>query len=215
MVIQGGEVVSNVRNKSGSHELFLKTSLKIIFVVSIVFLTCAIMNPAHKAMATGDDTGIIIPLYSYPGPTWDKIIQEKKTHQSIPMVVIVNPDNGPGIKNSDYTVGIKNLQSAGIIVLGYVYTGSTDMDTITTQIDSYKNWYHVNGIFFDQMYNEKGYEAYYRHLSSYARNLGLNMTVGNPGIDTIPSYVGTVDNMVIHDNPGLPSIMSLGGWHTN
>ncbi len=60
-----------------------------------------------------------------------------------------------------------------------------------------------------------GNEEYYKHLNDYAKSIGLTLTIGNSGVDTIPSYVGTVDNIVIHDAPGLPSIESLEGWHTN
>ncbi len=170
---------------------------------------------SQKAMAESNETGIIIPLYSYPGPTWDTLIQEKKLHPTVPVIAIINPDNGPGIKNSDYLDGIQRLQSSGITVLGYVYTGNTDLSTVTTYINEYKNWYHVNGIFFDQMYNDIGHELYYRHLSEYVKLLGMNMTVGNPGVDTLPSYIGTVDNLVVHDDPGLPSSNLFGGWHSD
>nr|WP_320415872.1 spherulation-specific family 4 protein [Candidatus Nitrosotalea sp. TS] len=82
-------------------------------------------------------------------------------------------------------------------------------------MDKYKNWYNVNGIFLDGMSYVSGNEDYYKHLSNYAKSLGLSPIIGNPGTDTIPSYVGTVDNLVIYDNSGLPSTDLFGGWHTN
>jgi len=51
-------------------------------------------------------------------------------------------------------------------------------------------------------------------LSNYAKSIGLNITIGNPGKDVSPSYIGTVDNIVIYENSGLPSIKLLKGWHT-
>src|SRR5574338_1512254 len=64
------------------------------------------------------------------------------------------------------------------------------------------------------MTSNPGNETYYKNLSTYTHSIGLTFTVGNPGIDVSPSYVGTVDNIVIHDNNGLPNLSFLGGWHT-
>lgn len=94
----------------------------------------------------------------------------------------------------------------------YAARNSTD---VIAEIDNYKNWYNVNGAFFDEMSNVADNEGYYSNLTRYARSAGLTMTVGNPGHDTLPSYVGTVDNIVIHDNSGLPPDSLLGGWHTD
>ena len=69
--------------------------------------------------------------------------------------------------------------------------------------------------FFDEMSNMLGKEKYYANLTSYAKSLGFTFTVGNPGIDTLSSYVGTVDNLVIYEDVGLPSFLSLEEWYTN
>lgn len=161
-------------------------------------------------------TGILVPLYRHPDSTWDDLIQVKRIHPSVPIIAIVNPDNGPGFWDPAYVLGVKKLQSAGIPSLGYVYTsyGARNSSEITADIGAYKNWYGVNGIFFDEMAHVSGKEDYYLHLSNYAKSLGLNFTVGNPGKDTSPSYLGTVDNVVIYENSGLPSIELLTGWHT-
>jgi hypothetical protein len=171
----------------------------------------------HLSNIHESSTGILVPLYSYPGKTWNDLIEEKMEHRSVPMVAIINPSNGSGVEDSNYTVKIQRLQTCGITVLGYVHTlyGIRNSFEITGEINNYKNWYHLNGIFFDEMSNIAGKENYYKHLSDYAKSLDLSMTVGNPGTDTQPSYIGVVDNIVIHDKPGLPSIESLSGWHTN
>ena len=151
-----------------------------------------------------EKTGLIVPLYSYPGNDWDTLVKEKSSHPSVPIVAIINPDSGPGTKDTNYVYGVQKLQSAGIQVIGYIYTANVGYGNITGDIDEYKNWYKVNGIFFDQMSNVKGNETFYAQLSNYSRSVGLNFTVGNPGVDTLPSYIGTVNNMVLYDNPGLP-----------
>ena len=182
----------------------------VLFAVTCVVGMCQLDN----AFATSP-SGIIVPLYSFPGTTWDKLIQEKNTHRSIPIIAIINPSNGPGIKDQNYVIGVQKLQNAGIVVLGYVYTQHVDVTEIRNDIDEYKNWYSVNGIFFDAMSNVPGSETFYKQLNDYAKSMGLTYTVGNPGADTLPSYVGTVDNIVIHDNKNVPALSLLDGWHEN
>ncbi len=189
-------------------------------IISIFILTVIVSVSAwsfgftHYAYGESK-TGLIVPLYTYPGNDWDVLAKEKTNHPSIPIVAIINPDSGPGTKDTNYVYGVQKLQSTGIRVIGYIYTANVNYTTITRDIDEYKDWYNVNGIFFDQMSNVKGNETFYANLSNYSRSLGLNFTVGNPGIDTLPSYVGTVNNLVLYDNPDLPTVSSFEGWHTN
>ena len=61
-----------------------------------------------------------------------------------------------------------------------------------------------------------GNENYYKTLSNYAKSKGLTFTAGNPGTDTSPSYIGTVDTLNIYEGSGMPSLGYLsGGWHSN
>src|SRR5579872_6399808 len=189
------------------------SSFLLIMIIGMVCVVIAVHPQNADALTT--QTGIMVPLYSYPGEIWDDLIKEKNLHPSVPIVAIINPDSGPGTRDPNYVMEIKKLQSTGITVLGYVYTQKIDTVTIKNYIDDYKNWYNVDGIFFDQMSNVSGNETFYLHLNNYTKSIGLNYTVGNPGTDTLPSYIGTVDNLVIYDNPNLPLISSLGGWHTN
>lgn len=188
--------------------------LSIGILLTMVFFTAAQLSPVIHV----DDakTGILIPLYRHPGSTWDDLIQVKHEHPSVQIIAIINPANGPGSWDLSYVLGIKKLQSAGIPTLGYVYTryGARNSSEITADIDTYKNWYGTNGIFFDEMEHVSGKEDYYSHLSNYAKSVGLNFTIGNPGKDVSPSYLGTVDNIVIYEHSGLPSVESLKGWHT-
>jgi hypothetical protein len=102
-------------------------------------------------------------------------------------------------------------------VLGYVATtyGAKPTATAHAEIDAYKAWYTgIQGIFFDEMSRTAGMEAYYTELRQYAKSQGYTLTTGNPGTDTLPSYVGTVDTLIIYEDIGLPTIASLAGWHT-
>ncbi|TBR11042.1 MAG: hypothetical protein EPO62_02470 [Candidatus Nitrosotenuis sp.] len=174
------------------------------------------LTSQHAFAATS--TGIMIPLYTYPGTTWDTVVAAKNAHPSVPIVAIINPNNGPGgAKDSNYVSGIQKLQSAGIVVIGYVATGygSRSTSTVNSDIDTYKSWYpQLQGIFFDEMSNGGGDETYYGNLSNHSKSVGFAFTVGNPGAETQSSYIGTMDNIIIYETGGLPSLSFLGGWHT-
>ena len=43
------------------------------------------------------------------------------------------------------------------------------------------------------MSNRLGDELIYKTVSQYAKSKGMTFTVGNPGVDTKPTFVGTTD----------------------
>jgi len=162
-------------------------------------------------------TGLLIPLYIYPGAAWNEVAELQRANPHVPMVAVVNPDSGPGIRiDSNYTAAISNLQSAGVTVLGYVPTAyaSPRISAVESMMRDYKNWYLVNGIFFDEMSTANGNERYYTTLNEYSKLLRFTCTVGNPGSDIPPTYIGTLDTMVIYENCGLPSTSLMAGWHS-
>src|SRR5207245_10047961 len=59
------------------------------------------------------------------------------------------------------------------------------------------------------MANTAGHEVYFYSLSQYAKSKGMKMTVGNPGMSTLTSYIDTVDNLSIFESSGLPIITML------
>jgi hypothetical protein len=140
-------------------------------------------------------------------------------HPTVTVRAIINPDSGPGTaKDPGYASGIPQLAAAGITVLGYVATtyGAKPTASAHAEIDDYTSWYTgLKGIFFDEMSNTAGMEAYYAELTQYAKSQGYLVTVGNPGTDTLSSYVGTVDTILIYESSGVPTLASLGGWHTH
>jgi hypothetical protein len=166
-------------------------------------------------------TGAYVPLYMYPGGTgwthWQKVIDAKNAHPSVPVVTSINPSSGVGSsKNTAFVNGITKLKAADITVIGYVYTdyGSRDINAIKSEISKYKDWYNVDGIMFDEMSNSAGKIEYYRQLDDYAKSIGMTYTKGNPGADIAEGYIGTLDNFSIRETTSLGSLSSLAGWHT-
>jgi hypothetical protein len=84
-----------------------------------------------------------------------------------------------------------------------------------SEIDTWLSFYpNIGGIFFDEQSNLAADVDYYRTLSQYAKAHGLAYTVGNPGTDTAEAFIGALDTMLIYESKGLPSLSSLGGWHS-
>jgi hypothetical protein len=164
-------------------------------------------------------TGTIVPLYTDPSDSsWTAIVTAKQAHPTVPVIAIVNPNNGPDTaRNASYASGIAKLQQAGIVVIGYVATGYTSrgIPAVEADIDQWKAFYPVlQGIFFDEQSNTAGDEGFYKTVSQYSKAKGLTFTVGNPGTDTGPSFVGAVDVGLIYESFGLPGTSSLTGWHS-
>jgi hypothetical protein len=168
--------------------------------------------------------GSIIPLYSWPtdgegdvNPSWRAIASHHQNWPRIAAIPIVNNQNGPGASpNSSWTKGIDVLVNAGCKVAGYVYSeyGQRALALVETDIRNWRAWYpHVTALFIDQMSNASGNEAYYAALTAYARSHGFDFVVGNPGAPTAPSYIGTVDTMVIHETNEVPA--SFSPWQAS
>jgi len=158
--------------------------------------------------------GVLIPLYSRPGHDWDTMIAGRVAHPSVPMIAIINPENGPGQgPDPEFVKGVARLETAGITIAGYVSTryGEQTVGSIRASIDNYIRWYKVMGIFFDEIPWSPGNETYYRTLGSYAMSAGIEFRIGNPGGPVSGSYLEMMDISVISEGvPEAGSFVSLG-----
>jgi hypothetical protein len=173
--------------------------------------------PAGLVAASGVN-GTIIPLYTDPSDgSWDAVVAAKQAHPTVPVLAVINPNNGPGAAAQDsYTSGIAKLTAAGVKVIGYVHTswGIRPTAELENEMNEYRTWYPgVSGIFLDEMASGTGQESYYSTLSGQAKTRGFDFTIGNPGADTVETYLGAVDVILIYENNGIPALPALAGWH--
>ena len=82
---------------------------------------------------------------------------------------------------------------------------TVSLATAEAEIDDYFNWYHVNGIFVDEMSDDSNPQhlQYYESLYQYAHSLQSNWTVvGNPGEVTTQPYaqLPVADVLVNYEN---------------
>jgi hypothetical protein len=157
-----------------------------------------------------------VPLYVYPDATWDLLVQARRDHPRITIVAIVNPASGPGRdRDPNYVSGIAKLRKAGVVLLGYVTTSyaKRTIPEVTHEVEQWRDLYHPDGIFYDEMAYEPGNERYYRELDRHAKATGFGLTIGNPGTEVAPGYAGSLDAILLYENSGVPPLDSLGGWH--
>jgi hypothetical protein len=157
--------------------------------------------------------GVIVPLYVDPGPAWNTLIQDKEAYAAVPVVAIINPDSGPGAQaDPSYSTAIQQLQAAGITVYGYVYTQYASRNTaaVKADIDAYHSFYGVTNIMLDEVSSQVNTVSYYAALDQYIHTFG-GQSIGNPGNPVPPAFIGTLDNFVIYEGVGSPTVGQLSG----
>lgn len=178
------------------------------------------LRPDRKAAGLRQ-TGIYVPLYVYPSgsgiESYDRIIGARLGHPRLPVLVAINPSSGPGAgKDENYVQAIGRLRSAGISVIGYVYTkwSKRSLASVTADIGRYRAWYGIGGVLVDEFSTDSAAAAYYLAVRRYAQSIGMTFVMANPGTDVPAQFVGALaDNFTIYENAGMPDGDSLGGWH--
>jgi hypothetical protein len=182
------------------------------------------VEPTAVYTASYQVGGSIAPLYSWPvdetgavSSTWTAAAAAHQSWPQVALIAVVNNQNGPGpAADAAWMRGIGVLAGAGCMVAGYVYTqyGQRTLSAVEADIASWRTWYpQVTALFLDQMSNTTGQEGYYAALTSFARSQGFELVIGNAGAPTVPSYVGTVDTIVIHESTTVAS--SFAAWQAS
>ncbi|KAL0565099.1 hypothetical protein V5O48_016938, partial [Marasmius crinis-equi] len=163
-------------------------------------------------------SAVLFPMYIYPFANtpcggWTGVIDTVKAHPNLPFYLVINPDSGPGLPNtqpnSDWTGCIPQLKSASsnVRVLGYVHTsyGSQPQSAVVANISTYANWsanYRPHGIFFDESPNNSGNVSYSQSLASQARSSfgSSSPVVLNPGVAADPGYYSFATFIITAEN---------------
>lgn len=154
---------------------------------------------AQPAQSANLCQGIAIPAYFYPGSLWTTAISSApKT-----AIMVMNPDSGPSTsKDANYASSVASAQAAGIKVLGYVYTsyGTRPAADVQNEINAYKSWYGVDGIFLDETSYDAASLPYYKNLATYIRATKGGFVMLNPGMVPAEGYVKLADNTIVFED---------------
>lgn len=225
----------NYRQAHSAVALFLAAALLFTIVGSSASFSS--LQIANAAGALSSSNTLLVPLYSWPvkyvngqrmlSDSWQGLYNTAVANPNLRIMMILNPDNGnfglggglltqeqmaSAQANPDILWATQQMQSAGIVTAGYVYTdyAARDPEICKQRIDLYKRLYGTTGIHFDEMSNVIGNETYYSSLDAYAKgSTGMTFTMGNPGTSFPESYVGTVNTIIVYEDKGLPSISTL------
>lgn len=169
--------------------------------------------------STVRSTGIIIPLYTWPGNNaWAAVFKSIAAHPSTPFYLIINPNSGPGTTeypDEVFIAAISKLNSyPNTHLLGYTLTdyGARPQSTVESEIAMYAKWssytaknISLAGIFFDVASNgeDRSKLGYYQQISSTAKKSGLDIVVFNPGakiMADVAQWFAAADLIVEYEN---------------
>lgn len=162
----------------------------LILIVTIILFSIVSTVPAQTTVCQS----IAIPAYFYPGPLWT---QARNAAPKV-KIMVMNPASGSGTSsNPDYVTATSQARTAGIKVVGYVYTsyGTRAAAEVKQEITNYKNWYSVDGIFFDEAAtaNTTTLLNYYQDLANFTRQTANQKVIFNPGTYPAEAYMNIAD----------------------
>jgi hypothetical protein len=158
-------------------------------------------------------TGVLVPLYIYPGATWDQVAAAKTAHPTVPVAAIINSNSGPGTAyDATWNTYLNRLVAAGVICYGYVWCGETnEFDNnrdCTQDVARWKSWYpQITRIFIDGF--QGGYAYPGTAQVARARAAGYTVVMGNPGMAVAASLLTSVDEACVYETAGVPSLATM------
>ncbi len=168
---------------------------------------CAVLLGAPSAAAVE----IVVPAYFYPSGSgnshWTAMTNAA---DDVEITAIMNPGNGPGnARDNNYVNVVNAFRAAGGRVIGYVYSsyGARPLAEVTADVDKFAQWYDVDGIFVDEMWNNGPAEKlnYYKSIYDHVKSINPDWEVmGNPGTTTIEQYLTwpAADRLMVFENVG-------------
>lgn len=161
--------------------------------------------PTAKPTTSGGCSGgmkLMVPLYSYPGATWDTVIASASV---VPTVAIINPNSGPGSgPDSSFRTYMTKMHNAGVEMVGYVHTsyGARSISEVKAEIDIYASQFPlVVGIFLDEVSAASGQLSYYQQLYSYIMGMpGWKYDILNPGTVPVAGYANAATQIVTYES---------------
>lgn len=160
----------------------------IVLLVGVMVARDQVSSGAPGCRAT------LIPAYVQPATVADLV--RGSAH---PRTLILNPSSGPGgERDGDWARTVALAHQGGSRVIGYVHTtyGARPEAEVRADIDRYREWYGVDGIFLDETAHTEDKLAYYRSLMTYVHERAGETVTLNPGIVPVRGYFDDADLVV-------------------
>ncbi|KAJ7088672.1 Spherulation-specific family 4 [Mycena epipterygia] len=162
--------------------------------------------------------GVVFPLYIYPDlvfndgcAAWTPVFTAITANPTLPFLIIINPDNGPGDGGTDtnYQSCITSLKShANVRVIGYVATGfgARSSSNVTADITTYAQWgaaFRPTGIFFDETEATTQFVSLYQSYATFVHSSALGSSafvMFNPGVAPVTAFYTFADLVVSRED---------------
>lgn len=168
-------------------------------------LLLLVVLPAVQARATTSPAcaTALVPAYVHPVwiATWDRLLATTRPGS----LVTINPASGPGSSaDPAYADIVRRARAAGLTLLGYVPTGYGKRSSVRVRadVDRYRRWYGVTGIFFDEAATRTNVLGYYRTLHRRVRSAG-GLVVMNHGTPPARGYMEVSDVAVTFEGSAV------------
>jgi hypothetical protein len=194
-------IISRLITLSAGHLAFMKLKnglWKKLTLAGVVLAAGAVAVSFVPTSYARSTQKMFIPAYFYPGSFWT---QAKADAPTVGFMVM-NPASGPGTsQNSDYVTAVNSARAAGIKVIGYVHTsyGARDAATVKSEVDAFKLWYHVDGIFLDETASDAALIPYYQDVANYIRATSGTYVALNPGVIPAEGYMNVGDTVAVFE----------------
>lgn len=153
----------------------------------------------------------ILPIYPSNSAEWDTAVRSGMPSGSI---LILNPGGtragddrvaakgGPGeAADPAMLARVREAQARGYRVIGYIRTGETgsndgprrDREWTDREIADLRDWYAVDGIFYDEVYSSDDFLGYYEELVAHGRDEVGGLQVLNLGGTPSKEYAALGD----------------------
>jgi Spherulation-specific family 4 len=178
----------------------------------LLLLLAAVLGPLAalaivRASAAGDGgescSAALIPAY-VPAAQLAQLADWGAPAGAPPRLVILNPASGPGTApRASLGAAAGKLRESGARLLGYVPTtyGARDPDEVQREVERYRRWYDVDGIFLDEASSRARDLPYYGALGRRIRATGASPLVLNPGRVPAEGYMDEADVVVTFEGP--------------
>ncbi|TWD80175.1 spherulation-specific family 4 protein [Kribbella amoyensis] len=150
------------------------------------------------------DLRLAVPWYLHPAENpeqWAELMRQAQAGRIA--FAVVNVANGPGLADDPYYPGgLDALRQGGVPLHGYVDTdyGARPSAQVLEDISVWKERYDVEGVMFDRVSADPANLGYYKPIAAFARQIGVEVLVGNPGVIPHQDYLETFDVCCVFEN---------------
>lgn len=179
-------------------------------LVVVVIAALAVLGTAAGITLTAIGPGstatrcqnVFVPAFFYPESIWKQTVDSSPA----PSVMILDISGlGAGSQPEAHFRSVVHLaQAAGVTVLGYSSTalGQRPIAQVEADVQNYKAWYGVTGMFLDEVQGVVSQLPYYQELASYIHHANPGSPIWiNPGLYPDRAYMSVANVVMAFEGP--------------